>query len=60
VLLLYGVSFIAAALVAAWLSLSAHDPTSLLFVVIGESVLLVPVLLPAVLQYSRSRKQGTA
>lgn len=57
VLVLYGVVCIAAALVAAWLSLSAHDPTSLLFVVIGESILLVPVLLPAVLQYSRSRKR---
>jgi hypothetical protein len=57
VMVLYGVVFIAAALVAAWLSLSAHDPTSLLFVVIGESILLVPVLLPAVLQYLRSRKR---
>lgn len=58
--LLYGSSAILAALVAVGLSLSANDPTSLLFVVIGESVLLVPVLLPAVLQYSYSRKSAAA
>ncbi len=57
VLILDAALFVGAALVAAWLTLSAHDPTSLLTVVIGESVFLVPVLLPGVLQYSRSRKR---
>jgi hypothetical protein len=35
--------------------MSASDPTSLLIVVIGEAIFLI-LLLPAVLQYSRSRK----
>jgi hypothetical protein len=58
VLILYAALFVGAALVAVWLTLPAHDPTSLLTVVIGESVFLVPVLLPGVLQYSRSRKRA--
>lgn len=56
--LIYSLSSVVAALVAVGVSLSPNDPTSLLFVVIGESVLLVPVLLPAVFQYARSRKPG--
>jgi hypothetical protein len=56
VFVLYSVALVAAALTAAGLSMSANDPTSLLIVVIGESVLLVLLLLPAVVQYSRSRK----
>jgi len=57
---LYCLSSIVAALAAVGLSLSANDPTSLLFAVIGESVLLVPVLLPAVFQYAHSRKPAAA
>lgn len=57
VLILYAAVFIGAALVAVWLTLSAQDPASLLTVAIGESVFLVPVLLPGVLQYSRSRRR---
>lgn len=60
VLALHGIVWVGAALVAVWLTLSANDPTSGLIVIIGELVFLVPVLLPAVLQYSRSRKRETA
>jgi hypothetical protein len=56
VFLLHSASLVAAALTATGLSMSANDPSSLLLVVIGESVLLVPLLLPGVLQYSRSRR----
>jgi hypothetical protein len=56
VFVLYSVALIAAALTAAGLSMSGNDPTSLLIVMIGESVFLIALLLPAVLQYSRSRR----
>lgn len=56
--LVYGFASLGAAFVAVAMSTSANDPTSVLFAVIGESLLLVPVLLPAVFQYSRS--QGPA
>jgi ABC-type uncharacterized transport system substrate-binding protein len=52
--ILYAALFVGAALVAVGLTLPAHDPTSLLTVAVGESVFLVPVLLPAVLRPGRS------
>jgi hypothetical protein len=56
VFVLYSLALVAAALTAAWLSMSGNDPTSLLIVVIGESIFLILLLLPGVLQYSRSRR----
>jgi hypothetical protein len=51
---LYSLAAVAAALVGVGLTLSANDPTSTLWALIGESVFLIPVLLPAILQYSRA------
>jgi hypothetical protein len=38
--------------------MAANDPTSVLWVLVGDGILLVPVLLPAIVQYARSRRPG--
>jgi hypothetical protein len=34
--------------------MAAKDSTSVVYVLVGESILLLPVLLPAILQYARA------
>jgi hypothetical protein len=46
--------FVAAILVLA--NMAANDPTSVLWVLVGDGILLVPVLLPALVQYARARR----
>jgi hypothetical protein len=52
VVALYCAVFVAAVLVLA--SMAAKDSTSVVYVLVGESILLLPVLLPAILQYARA------
>jgi hypothetical protein len=52
VVALYCAVFVAAVLVLA--SMAAKDSTSVVYVLVGELILLLPVLLPAILQYARA------
>lgn len=49
----YCAMFVLAVLVLA--SWAQADPTSVLWVLVGDGILLLPVLLPAILQYARAR-----
>jgi hypothetical protein len=52
VVAVYCAVFVAAVLVLA--NMAAKDSTSVVYVLVGESILLLPVLLPAILQYARA------
>jgi hypothetical protein len=57
VVAVYCAVFVAAVLVLA--NMAAKDSTSVVYVLVGESILLLPVLLPAILQYARAGRRDS-